>query len=161
MCLWMDESTHDKIPAYADHYIGVGGAVINDKDEILLIKEHRQPEPKQWKLPGGFMDPGETINKAVQREVMEETGVKTEFQGILGMREVLDARYSASDLYIVCLMRSLESQEINIIDKREVCDAKWVPLSELSSNKEGSPYRMFSNAWKFIQYLHARLKNAK
>ena len=41
MCLWMDASTHDKIPAYADHYIGVGGAIINSKNEILLIQENR------------------------------------------------------------------------------------------------------------------------
>jgi hypothetical protein len=33
----MDESTHDKIPAYADHYVGVGGVAINQKNEILLI----------------------------------------------------------------------------------------------------------------------------
>ena len=79
MCLWMDASTHDKIPAYADHYIGVGGAIINSKNEILLIQENRQPEPKKWKFPGGFMDPGETIKQAVEREVIEETGVKTEF----------------------------------------------------------------------------------
>lgn len=50
------------------------------------------------------MDPGETIKEAVEREVLEETGVKTHFQGIIGLRETLDARYSASDLYIVCLM---------------------------------------------------------
>jgi hypothetical protein len=41
MCLWMDESTHDKIPAYADHYVGVGGVAINQKNEILLIQERR------------------------------------------------------------------------------------------------------------------------
>ena len=93
MCLWMDESTHDKIPAYADHYVGVGGVAINQKNEILLIQERRQPEPKLWKLPGGFMDPGETIKISVEREVLEETGVKTIFQGILGLREILDFRY--------------------------------------------------------------------
>lgn len=37
MCLWLDGTTHDKIPAYADHYIGVGGMVINHREEILLI----------------------------------------------------------------------------------------------------------------------------
>jgi len=37
MCLWLDMTTHDKIPAYSDHYLGVGGAIINDKNEILMI----------------------------------------------------------------------------------------------------------------------------
>ena len=50
------------------------------------------------------MDPGETIKQASEREVYEETGIKTTFQGILGLRETLDARYSAADLYFVSIM---------------------------------------------------------
>lgn len=74
------------------------------------------------------------------------------------MREMLNARYSASDIYIVCLMHCAEEGfEINIIDKREVIEAKWVPLSELSSNDEGAKYRMFPNAYRFISLLHRRL----
>jgi 8-oxo-dGTP pyrophosphatase MutT (NUDIX family) len=79
MCLWTDPATPNKIPAYADHYVGVGGVVINTKGELLLIQERRQPEPRQWKFPGGFMDPGETIREASEREVLEETGIKTTF----------------------------------------------------------------------------------
>jgi hypothetical protein len=110
------------------------------------------------------MDPGETIKIAAEREVLEETGIKTEFQGILGMREMLDFRYSASDIYIVCLMHCTcaEDQEINIIDKREVIEAKWIPLVDLSSNEEGkAKYRMFSNAYKFVQSVYARFMQNK
>ena len=37
MCLWLDENVEDRLPAYANHYVGVGGAVINEKEEILLF----------------------------------------------------------------------------------------------------------------------------
>ena len=47
--------------------------------------------------------------------------------------------------------------DINIIDKREVIEAKWVPLSELTSNDESAKYRMFPNAYRFISLLHRRL----
>ena len=74
------------------------------------------------------------------------------------MREMLNARYTASDIYIACLMHCAEDgYDINIIDKREVIEAKWVPLSELSSNDEGAKYRMFPNAYRFISLLHRRL----
>ncbi len=41
---------------------------------ILLI--YRRNEPKGWALPGGFVDYGETVEHAVQREMMEETGLE-------------------------------------------------------------------------------------
>lgn len=107
------------------------------------------------------MDPGETIRQAVEREVMEETGIQSNFLGIIGLRETLEARYSASDLYLVCLMEcSLgSSTEINIIDKREVFQAKWVPLEELFTNTEGEcKYRLFPNAWKFMSCLNKRFQ---
>jgi hypothetical protein len=41
MARWLDKSTEDRLPAYANHYVGVGGIVINDSQEILLIQERR------------------------------------------------------------------------------------------------------------------------
>lgn len=67
MILWMDTRTPCRIPAYAHHYIGIGGIVLKQSEadpsqiEIALIKEHRSNQPEKWKLPGGFMDPGEKI----------------------------------------------------------------------------------------------------
>lgn len=79
------------------------------------------------------------------------------------MREMLDFRYSASDIYIVCLMHCNHAiQEINIIDKREVIEAKWIPLVDLSSNEEGiAKYRMFANAYKFIKLVYSRFMQNK
>ena len=59
----------------------VGGIMINDKQEILLIQERRAVESgdQKWKFPGGYVDQGETIKQGVEREVSEETGVKGEF----------------------------------------------------------------------------------
>jgi ADP-ribose pyrophosphatase YjhB (NUDIX family) len=40
-------------------------------------------------MPGGLLETGEGIQDAVNREVWEETGVKTKFTSILGFRELL------------------------------------------------------------------------
>jgi len=98
----------DRLPAYADHYVGVGGIMVNDMEEVLMIQERRsagQGENKPWKFPGGYVDRGETVRQGVEREVLEETGVKGEFQGILAMREQMDYKYGAADFYIVCVLR--------------------------------------------------------
>ena len=150
MCLWLDESMGDRLPAYADHFVGVGGIMVNNNAEVLMIQERRSPgvgESKPWKFPGGFVDQGETVKQGVEREVLEETGVKGVFQGILAMREQLDYKYGAADFYIVCILKPSDDQNIDIQDTQEVCAAKWIPLSEITTNEDGCKYKLFPNAF--------------
>ncbi len=53
---------------------GVGGVVMED-GKILLIQRGRPPGEGLWAVPGGKVHLGETMTRAVQREVLEETGL--------------------------------------------------------------------------------------
>ena len=46
-----------------------------------------------WKLPGGLVETGESLEEASLREVWEETGVKCDFKGVLGFRELLKYQF--------------------------------------------------------------------
>jgi ADP-ribose pyrophosphatase YjhB (NUDIX family) len=53
-------------------------------NKILLIKRNTRPFVGYWGLPGGRMDPGETIEQTVVREVEEETGLDTTIVTTIG-----------------------------------------------------------------------------
>lgn len=54
----------------------VGGIIQRASGEILLIRREKDPGAGKFGLPGGFVDPGESSDFALQREVDEELGVK-------------------------------------------------------------------------------------
>ncbi len=56
------------------HIIAAAGIVINEKNEILMIKNNR----RGWEFPGGQVEVGENVISAVRREILEETGIDAE-----------------------------------------------------------------------------------
>ncbi len=54
--------------------VGVGGILIQD-NKILLVKRKNEPGKGLWAIPGGLVEPGETLKDAVKREIKEETNL--------------------------------------------------------------------------------------
>lgn len=49
-----------------------------DPPAVLLIRRGQEPLKGEWSLPGGAVELGETLEAAVCREVLEETGLEVE-----------------------------------------------------------------------------------
>lgn len=136
---WLKEGTEDKIPPWATHQVGCAGFVLNDQNEILLIKEWSGPlssrvPSRQWKMPGGLLDRDESFEEATCREVLEETGVPCEFESVLAFWHRHGLKWNKSDLYYVCLLRpeSLEIEKCPV----EVSDARWMHVDEFLATQD-------------------------
>ena len=117
------------IPYYATHYVGAGGVVLNDKEELLVVCErHRRSKTPSYKLPGGALHPGEHLEDCVVREIFEETGVRTTFDALVCLRHWHGYRYGKSDIYFVCRLKP-ENHEITM-QQEEIEECLWMPVEE-------------------------------
>lgn len=65
----------------------VGAVVQDESGRLLLVLRGREPSAGVWSIPGGKVEPGESLEAAVRREVLEETGLVVEVGAPLGVVE--------------------------------------------------------------------------
>ena len=91
----------DKIPGYCTHYAGVGCVIVNNKGEVLIVKEKGGLRKGKWGLAGGVVDSNELLEEAMIRECKEELGIDCKFIKLLGFRELSKFKGNRNDLYFL------------------------------------------------------------
>ncbi|KAG4933208.1 hypothetical protein JHK87_047210 [Glycine soja] len=150
---WIPEGP-SMLPANASHQVGVGGFVINDNNEVLVVQErHCSPTTLGlWKIPTGFILEAEEIYTGAVREVKEETGIDTEFVEVIAFRHAHNVAFEKSDLFFICMLRPLSSKII--VDDLEIAAAKWMPLVDFVEQPLIQEDSMFK---KIVDIFIARL----
>lgn len=79
-----------------NHFVSVAALVTNDQGQILLVNSPW----RGWEYPGGLIEPGETFQEALHREVREEAGVEIEITGFVGIcknveRDIVNIDFTA------------------------------------------------------------------
>ena len=103
------------------------GGVVLDGNRALLVRLTYSRQAGRYMLPGGYVDPGEMIDRAVEREVLEEAGVHARVEGLIGLRARVEE--GVSNTYCIFLLR-YESGEPRA-DGRENDDVRWFTLADL------------------------------
>lgn len=123
----------------------VGGLVVRG-DSLLVVRMSYGPSLGRWMIPGGLVDPGETLDTAVAREVMEETGITASPTGIIGIRSRADG--PNTDNYVLWLLEPLSGEPT--ADEREIEEARYMTFDEIA-DREDVVY--------LVKYLAARLRD--
>jgi ADP-ribose pyrophosphatase YjhB (NUDIX family) len=78
------------VSAYPDRPVVGVLAVLWKEDRVLLVQRANPPEQGKWGFPGGRQHLGETLARAAERELKEETGVTGEARGAFAALDVID-----------------------------------------------------------------------
>lgn len=143
------------IPEFANHTIGVGGIVLNDVGQVLTVieKHDMQTRPGHFKFPGGAMDKSELLAQAAIREVHEETGIKTTFNGIVGFRHYHRGQFGTSNIYFLCHLSALTHDIVPC--PTEIGLAQWMTTDEYLASETIMPFnKTMLQAALDGQYFH-------
>ncbi|CAA6826464.1 MAG: MutT domain protein-like, partial [uncultured Sulfurovum sp.] len=128
------------IPVAPTHTIGVGAVVINDKNELLMVRDRIHTSRSLYKLPGGMLEPSQSLEEGVVREVWEETGIKAKLIKMVSILNSHPFTFNKSNMYIVFQLAA-EDFEIDVVDTGEIEFALWMPLEEFFAHEEMSEFQ--------------------
>jgi 8-oxo-dGTP diphosphatase len=121
-----------------DMDFGVRVAAVVEREGTLLLVHHQKPDrDSYWVLPGGRLEPGETIPECAGRELAEETGLTAGFSGVLYVSEFLREGRHTIDVVVRMSLEgdgeaSLGSDpEVEPDTEPTLREVRWVSVKEL------------------------------
>ncbi|QAY75388.1 NUDIX domain-containing protein [Sphingosinicella sp. BN140058] len=109
--------------------VGAGAAIVRD-GALLLVLRKRPPEAGHWGLPGGKVDPFETVASAVAREIREELGITIEPVTLLCVIDHIDRERGDHWVAPVYLVERFGGAPA-VQEPEALADMGWFPLDAL------------------------------
>ena len=110
--------------------IGVAASV-NINNSILIVKEGTGNFKGLWGLPKGKVEPPESVEKAVLRELFEETGIIGEINGVIAIRN----KNNLINTSVFICFDVIPLNENIVIDGDEITDVRFIKLDDVEKIK--------------------------
>ena len=124
----------------------VGAIAVCDKG-LLLVRRGRAPSRGRWSLPGGRVEPGETAEQALLREVAEETGLVVEIGALVGevtRPGVADVIYRIQDFRVTAVGGVLTAGD-------DAAEVAWVPIDQVPGYPLSAGLLATLRSWHLIE----------
>lgn len=107
--------------------IKVVAAIIQKENKILATKRGYGEFINMWEFPGGKIEPGETKEQALVREIKEELNIEISVD-----KFAIDIEYQYPNFYLFmsCFMCSIKEGSIEFLEHN---DGKWITKEELNT----------------------------
>ncbi len=119
--------TECKTILYENPFPTTAALVINNQDELLLVKRSVHPAIGRWCLPGGFLELGETPEEGVLRELKEETHLEGEVKSLVGVQPSLHGYWG--DVVVMGFAITANGGVVSPGD--DAAEVRYFPLSDL------------------------------
>ncbi len=143
--MWIDDKTYrmirSKVPVPA-----ADGVIVKD-GKVLLLRRNFRPKGK-WCLPGGHVNYRESVENAIRREVLEETGLRTSISRLIGVYSdpKRDRRWHAVS---VAYILKTKGGKLRISD--ESSDFGFFPPNRLPKGMAFDHAKIIRDAFKLIR----------
>jgi 8-oxo-dGTP diphosphatase len=107
----------------------VVAVIVDEQERVVLTRRAVPPFLDQWVMPGGKIDLGEPILRALHREVREEVGLEVAVEGLVDVFEHLSPD---TDHFVILYYRCRPVTRALSPNPAEVAEARWVPRAELA-----------------------------
>jgi ADP-ribose pyrophosphatase YjhB (NUDIX family) len=118
-------------------------ALVQDEEGRVLLFKHTYRRDKPWGLPGGSLQPGESLETCLVRELREETGMEFEVGGVVTAAAHPDRR--RVDMIFACRLANGQGLEL-FRPSAEVSDARFFALDELPPGMYAGHGRLIARA---------------
>ncbi len=97
-----------------------------------MVRRDRPPRIDQWSVPGGAQELGETVEAAVQREVLEETNIRLLEPTLLDVVDLIDRDDKGAVRFHYTLI-DFESEASNsdLVAGGDIDDASWIDIADV------------------------------
>ncbi|MGE5701686.1 MAG: NUDIX domain-containing protein [Clostridia bacterium] len=117
-------------------WLGAAGIVIRG-EEALVVKKSYGGLKGKWSFPAGFVQQGERVDQAAEREVLEETGITARALQAVAIRTGV-IKEEISDNMVIFLMEYVSGEPIAQAGEIEI--AQFLPLSEIMTSPLSTLY---------------------
>lgn len=131
--------------------------IMNEKDELLVVRRGKEPAKGMLDLPGGFVDMEETGEEGITREVKEETGLEvTETRYLFSLPNIYlysGVTIHTLDMFFCCKVKDMT----NVKAMDDAVEYQWIALKDIRTELFG----LRSIRAGLFKFIETRLKNLK